>query len=125
MPVVDPHATCLQMTEDWTVRQVPIDNEFWATIGERTELHHGCLVTGHETTRDFGHWEMHPEGDELIVAISGAYTLIVEGVEVTPIAAGEIAVVPKGRWHRLTVRESGRTLFFTPGKGTQHRPLVG
>jgi len=58
------------------------------------------------------------------LASSGAFTLIVEGGETSPLNAGQIAIVPRGKWHRLTVQEPGQTVFVTPGKGTQHKPLT-
>ena len=124
MPVVDPSETFIHLDGDGTATEVPVGPDFWQTIGQRTDLHDGRLLTGGFTSADFPHWEMHPEGEELILASSGAFTLIVEGGETTPIAAGQIAIVPKGTWHRLTVQEPGQTVFVTPGKGTQHKPLA-
>lgn len=124
MPVVDPSQTYIHLEDGGAASEIPVGPDFWQTIGERTELHEGRLLTSHRMASDFPHWEMHPEGEELIIAASGAFTLIVEGGETTPLATGQIAIVPRGAWHRLTVQEPGQTVFVTPGKGTQHKPIA-
>ena len=125
MPVVDPSQTFIHLEDGGTAKEVPVGPDFWQTIGQRTDLHDGRLLTSGYTRADFPHWEMHPEGEDLILASSGAFTVIVEGGETTALSAGQIAIVPRGKWHRLTVQDPGQTVFVTPGKGTQHKPLSG
>lgn len=124
MPVIDPTATYIHLTESGDAEQVPVDAEFWATIASRTDLDDGYLATSYDTDADFPHWEMHPAGDEIIFAASGAYTLIIENQPDTLLPAGHAGIVPRGAWHRLTVQRPGRTIFITPGKDTQHKPLA-
>jgi quercetin dioxygenase-like cupin family protein len=48
-------------------------------------------------------WEFHPEGDELLHILSGACHLTVrtENAEETrTLTTGDVAVVPRGCWHR-------------------------
>ena len=68
MPVLDPRTTYLHIARDWEANRIPVDDRFRETIGQRSELHHGCLLTGCDTSSDFGHWEMHPEGDEVLIS---------------------------------------------------------
>jgi mannose-6-phosphate isomerase-like protein (cupin superfamily) len=72
-----------------------------------------------------GHWEMHPAGDEILLALSGRMTVVLQGDpdESFALKAGEAFVVPRGRWHRLNVIEPGEVVFMTPGEGTEHKPL--
>lgn len=63
--------------------------------------------------------ELHLDGDELLVVLTGAITIeltttdgIVEHVEVP---AGHGCVVPRGVWHRLLVAEPTAILHATPG----------
>jgi oxalate decarboxylase/phosphoglucose isomerase-like protein (cupin superfamily) len=68
---------------------------------------------------------MHPQGDEIIVQVSGASTfhLEVDGtVRVAEAGAGQLVVVPKGTWHTADVRQPGQILVITWGEGTAHRP---
>jgi len=73
-------------------------------------------------------WEMHPHGEECLHLLSGAIDVIAEGMRdgsVTELRAGSACVVPRGRWHRLVVREAGDLLFITPTLGIQHRDVAG
>jgi mannose-6-phosphate isomerase-like protein (cupin superfamily) len=86
------------------------------------------LMTGNPPHRG----EMHPDGDELLLVLSGRIDVILEeggdqehvGVErVEEVHAGQAIVVPKGVWHRVDVREPSRMVHITPGPGDGHRPL--
>jgi len=70
-------------------------------------------------------WERHPAGEELVVKLSGAATLLQEidgSVRAVELSAGLAAVNPRGVWHTVDVHEPGESLFITPGRGTEHRP---
>lgn len=100
--------------------------EFWKDPAARPELASGRIVVGTRYEKDLPHWEMHPAGDELLVALSGAFEVLLQDGRtdhVVPLAAGQVALVPFGIWHRLRVKTPGEILFVTPGKGTQHRAL--
>ncbi len=86
----------------------------------------GRLVALHSFDADWTSWEMHPAGDELVVCIAGAMTLIQqlpEGREQRlRLAPGDYAVNPPGAWHTADVEAEATALFVTAGLGTQHRP---
>lgn len=70
-------------------------------------------------------WERHPAGEELVVVISGRMTLVQEldGVEHrVQLTDGQAAINPRNVWHTADITHSCRTLFITPGQGTEHRP---
>ncbi|MFC6635429.1 cupin domain-containing protein [Microbulbifer taiwanensis] len=83
------------------------------------------LVTCYSFDRNWANWERHPNGDEIVVLLSGAATFILEmdgGRREIPLSrTGEYAIVPKGVWHTAQVQEPSRVLFITPGEGTEHR----
>ena len=66
-------------------------------------------------------WEMHPDCDELLQILEGAI-----GVEILPssggpsehvlVEAGGMVVVPRGCWHRQTMRTRTKELYLTPGR---------
>ncbi|WP_323717831.1 cupin domain-containing protein [Paracoccus aminovorans] len=70
------------------------------------------------------YWEMHPGGDELLIACSGRLELDIEDaggirtVELTP-RTGQ--VVPAGLWHRLRLLEPAVLMALTHRNGTQRR----
>lgn len=70
-------------------------------------------------------WEMHPECDEMLQVLDGEIE-----VEVLPqqtsaaalkanVSAGSFVVIPRGCWHRQTIRKRTRELYLTPGP-TEH-----
>jgi mannose-6-phosphate isomerase-like protein (cupin superfamily) len=71
------------------------------------------------------HWEMHPEADELVGLTSGRARLHLRatadsGAEAVELTAGTATVVPRGRWHRITVQEPCDLVAVTVGSGTRH-----
>ena len=85
----------------------------------------GWLLSGYELIEDMEHWEMHPEGNEILYMLSGACNVVLDepaGERVINVATGQACLVPQGIWHRQVVIEPGRMLAITYGRGTQHRP---
>lgn len=86
----------------------------------------GRLVTIHAFEESWTSWEMHPEGDEVVLCLSGAMVLHQEFPDgrrdEVALAPGEYAINPPGVWHTADVAEAARALFITAGWGTQHRP---
>ncbi|MEO6389154.1 MAG: cupin [Croceibacterium sp.] len=85
----------------------------------------GRLVSCFRFTEDWPGWEMHPAGDEVVVCIEGAMTLIQEigGEHVrTALAAGEYAINTAGTWHTADIEGEAVGFFVTAGVGTENRP---
>lgn len=104
---------------------VAVDAAFWESGVQA--LPPGRLVSMFESASDWQVWEMHPQGEEMIIQIEGELVLILElegGEERVPLSAGEFAVVPKGVWHTADVPHPGRAIYITPGEGTQNRERV-
>ena len=86
----------------------------------------GYLVSSYDFDKDWQHWEKHPNGDELVMCLSGTFTFSIrEGQEcqqvvVTP---GAYVVIPKDTWHTAKVPEPAKALSITWGHGTQHRSV--
>lgn len=85
----------------------------------------GRLVSMHTFHKPWDSWEMHPQGDEVVVCTAGTLVLTQEidgqhrSVTLCP---GEAAVNPAGVWHTADVEGSATALFITAGIGTEHRP---
>ena len=71
MQPIDLTDTFIHLGTGPDVATIDVDETFWATIGDRTELHTGRLVMASEMSDDWDTWEMHPEGDELIMVVRG------------------------------------------------------
>ena len=111
------------------MRAIPVTDDFWPTIDQRTDLQRGRLITSFVHDADWTVWEMHPEGDEVIVVLSGSVTFHFDDghlddgttTQSVEVAAPHGVVVPTGTWHTADVREPGQILVITWGEGTRHR----
>ena len=85
----------------------------------------GRLVSSHSFSEPWTTWEMHPNGEELVLCTHGAMTLIQElpdgATQRTELAAGEYAVNPRGVWHTADISEPATAVFITSGIGTKQR----
>jgi mannose-6-phosphate isomerase-like protein (cupin superfamily) len=86
----------------------------------------GRLVSMYSFTDSWDMWEVHPNGSELVLCLTGAITLHQEKpdgsrvkVELGP---GQYAINEPGTWHTADVESEVTALFITAGQGTQHRP---
>jgi mannose-6-phosphate isomerase-like protein (cupin superfamily) len=86
----------------------------------------GRLVSMHSFNESWASWEMHPEGDEVVLCLSGEMTVHQEmrdgSTGNVTISAGEYVINPPGCWHTADVKREATALFITAGIGTQHRP---
>ena len=86
----------------------------------------GRLVSHYRFTEDWGGWEMHPNGAEVVVCTEGQIALIQEfpdgHVEQIALEPGQYAINPPGVWHTADIAGEAAALFITAGVGTQHRP---
>ena len=83
---------------------------------------HGCSC-GVASFKGQPPWELHTTGDELIHVLAGGTQLTIRGPEgevVRALGPGDLAIVPKGCWHRNHAPD-GVTLFvMTPVDGNQN-----
>lgn len=125
----DLRSTYVHFTDGGSAKPIAVTDQFWPDlISGKLELE-GRLITVARMTADWPHWEMHPNGEELVVLLSGSVELIVErgGRELRQKleAPGQAWLNLRGDWHRAIVHEPGDLLFITHGEGTQHRPVEG
>lgn len=122
----DLRTTYVQLTDGPRATAIPVGKDFWSTIGEKPELHAGRLVMAFEMSADWDHWEMHPNGDELLILTKGALELVYEekGREKRlEMRAPQSFIVPAGVWHRAVVSEPSLLITVTRGSGTEHKPI--
>lgn len=118
--------THLLLREDGGAERIDLDENFWPDVMAGRRRLDGRLIGAARLARDIDHWEMHPEGDEVLLRLSGAFGIVLEQgdrrrvVELS--AEAPACVVPQGAWHTILVREPGELLFMTAGEGTEHRP---
>ena len=69
--------------------------------------------------------EMHPDGDEILIVVSGRVRVLCDsnpGGELL-LGPGDACIVPRGEWHKVSVLEETRLMHITPGPHGEHRPL--
>ncbi|NVE95200.1 cupin domain-containing protein [Altererythrobacter lutimaris] len=85
----------------------------------------GRLVSLHSFSEGWSTWEMHPNGEEVVLCIEGSMTLTQEFPdgrrETLHLAAGEYAINPPKVWHIADVDAQATALFITSGEGTEMR----
>ena len=83
---------------------------------------HGCIC-GIASYSGQPPWELHNGGDELLHVLAGEcdFTLVNgDAREVRTLRAGDVAIVPRGHWHRTKATLSVTLLYMTPRDGSQH-----
>src|SRR5690606_25461396 len=102
-------STYVQFHDGGGAEIIEVTERFWPDVMAGKISLDGRLVTVGRMTEDWPHWEMHPEGEELVVLLSGAVTLIVErdGRELSARldAPGRAWLNRRGDWHRAVVHE--------------------
>jgi mannose-6-phosphate isomerase-like protein (cupin superfamily) len=123
-------STYLRLRTDASIEPLPVDKTFWdrLTSGQLGSFHHEFLVSSHSADSDWSVWEMHPNGDEVVLLLGGQVTFILEhedgDLAVELVEANSFVVVPKGTWHTVKVHERATMLFITAGERTQHRAVL-
>lgn len=83
------------------------------------------LVARFDFETDWPTWEIHPQGDEIVVLISGSAEMVLDRGgkhEATTLSQpGSFIIVPKATWHTARISTPTSMLFITPGEGTENR----
>jgi mannose-6-phosphate isomerase-like protein (cupin superfamily) len=123
MDALDLSTAYLHLETGPGVEVVPVDDDFWDTLDDRTELHTGRLVMAFPMVEHWDGWEMHPGGDEIILVTEGAVRIHTDpGRSPVEVHAPHHVVMPAGTWHTMDVIEPARIVTITWGAGTSHRP---
>jgi uncharacterized cupin superfamily protein len=84
----------------------------------------GRLIMVESTPGDWGAWECHTDGDEIVIVLEGKAEFIqeIDGAERrTPVGPGSTMINPKDVWHTADVSEPMKAIYITPCPGTKHR----
>ena len=109
---------------------VPIDvtPTIWQELDRQFDGFKGrLLIATFHFERDWPTWEVHPQGDEIVVLLSGTADMVFDENGTHRVATlakcGEYVIVPKGTWHTARIAAPTSMLFITPGQGTENRSV--
>ena len=122
--------TYLHVRDGGSIDAVPVPESFWMDVakGKLPHLDQGRLLSAFTFSEPWSSWERHPAGEELVMLLSGAATLLLEhdgeqrAVQLT--VPGEYVLVPPNTWHTATTEVATTMIFLTPGAGTEHRSIT-
>lgn len=142
--------TYLLLETDGEAVELPVGDDFWEQLEsgnptdpkiKRLAESDGRMLSRYDMRDDWGHWERHPAGDEILILVSGRMTILVESaanpsgasdadharaksgdVSRVTLRAGDTFVVPRGHWHTAEVHEPCDLIAITAGQATEHRP---
>lgn len=126
---LDIQQTYLHVQDGGTTLPWPVTETFWQELGSGAwpQLAQGRLLSAYSFSEPWAVWERHPAGEELVLLLSGAATLVLEEAhgerEILLQAVGAYVLVPKDVWHTARTTVPTTLLFLTPGAGTEHRPV--
>jgi len=121
--------TYLHVQDGPTIAPVEAPDTFWPELaaGAFPQLDQGRLMSAFAFTGAWETWERHPAGEELVMLLAGAVTLMLEmhdGVRtVRLVTPGAYVLVPPNTWHTASAEGESTLLFLTPGAATEHRPV--
>jgi mannose-6-phosphate isomerase-like protein (cupin superfamily) len=118
--------TVAVLKPDLAVETVVVSPDLYEELDARFNRFAGhVLIASYDFEADWGVWERHPAGDELVILLSGAARMALRhaaGEEFVELSVpGSFIVVPRNTWHTAYVTVKTRMLFVTPGEGTENR----
>ncbi|MCJ8519084.1 mannose-6-phosphate isomerase-like protein (cupin superfamily) [Pseudorhizobium tarimense] len=122
----------IHMEEGPRMRPLAVTADFWERLADDPQLTGGRLLSFYSANEPGDvHpdvWEMHPEGDELLIVCSGALDLELERSDSTctvGLSPQTAFIVPAGIWHRLLLNEPSVLIAITNPSGTKHKRADG
>ena len=121
--------THARLKSDGSAQALPAGESFWQdlTSGKFGSFENEFLVTTQSFAQNWPVWEMHPNGEEVIILLTGNVDLVLEkktGNKIVHLQQqGDWLMVPKGQWHTAHVNAPSTVLFITAGEGSLHRQV--
>jgi mannose-6-phosphate isomerase-like protein (cupin superfamily) len=121
--------TYARLRPDASASPISVDATFWQDLSAGTygSFANEFLVTTQSFVQNWPIWEMHPQGEEMVILLTGAIDLVLEKANGNKFVSlqkqGDWLMVPKGVWHTARVLAPSTVLFITAGEGTLHRQV--
>ena len=118
---------CIYLARDGAMRRYAKTAGLLRSAGRDPELMDGRMLALYQVNGpEDVHcpiWEMHPDGDELLILTSGSLSVECRDGgtgHATPLPPHAAFIVPAGIWHRLIVHASSVMIGITPRHNTVH-----
>ncbi len=74
------HSNYVRLRSDASAEVLPVGRTFWQDLasGALGDFHNEYLVTTHSFSENWPMWEMHPNGDEVVILLSGSVDFVLE-----------------------------------------------
>ena len=127
-PVLNIQQDFVVLDADKQATPVEFNPQLFADLDTNFNGFKGCeLIASFNFDADWPTWEMHPNGDEVVMLLSGEAELVLQlnGADQshTLRATGDYMLIPKGVWHTAKISQPTNMLFITPGEGTQQKSV--
>jgi mannose-6-phosphate isomerase-like protein (cupin superfamily) len=122
-------STYIHYCDGGRASEIPVSASFWEEVvtGKRPEMDQGKLMSAFTFSEPWSTWERHPAGEELVMLLSGAATLVLKETDgertINLSEPGSFVLVPQNVWHTARTSVPTTMLFLTPGAGTENRPV--
>jgi len=124
---LDLQDNCIYLARDGAMRSYAKTAEFFRNSGKSPEFMDGRTLALYyvDSPHDVHYpvWEMHPEGDELLILASGSLSVEFREGEIertTPLPPQAAFIVRAGIRHRLIVHAPSVLIAITPRHNTVH-----
>lgn len=119
--------TFLVLGPDQTATPVSVCPSLYQDLDAKfNQFKQHSLVAMYTFDTDWESWEIHPNGDEMVMLIEGEITLILDtesGEQSQTLSqSGDYVVIPRNTWHTARTKSAAKVVFITPGQGTEHKP---
>ena len=120
-------STYIRLKNNAHAERIPVTPEFWPDLisGRLGDFHHEYLVTHLSFTEDWTTWEIHPNGDEIVILVNGSAEMIMEiadgEVSQSLQNPGDFAFVTSNTWHTANITSPCSMIFITAGEGTLNK----
>lgn len=124
---VDLAKTFVSLERDGRTRLLEVNETFWPDLASGKLAGPGRLLSLFAFEGAWDSWEVHPNGDEVVLLLEGAAEMKLErpdgAIETVRLdRPGCFVLIERGTWHTASGDGPTRMLFVTDGEGTEHRP---
>ena len=124
----DLEKTFVSLGRDRRTVLMEVTDSFWPDlVSGKIGTGDGRLLSLFAFEKPWDSWEIHPNGDEIVLLLEGEAEMSLERkdgkTEIVRLEKpGSFVLIERGTWHTARTGVPTRMLFLTDGEGTENRP---